>query len=228
MAQERIAILVDGSNMYHYLRELGLRGLAEFDYRAFAQFLARGRRVVSATYYIGKVRARGDAKSEELRRGQQRLVAHLQRCGWRIEYGHMLQNNGVFQEKGVDVHIAVDLLIGAYTNTYDTALLVSSDTDLIPAVRSVRRKRKKIEYIGFAHRPSFGLIKNVDRTVTLRREDCAGFLKVAADAQKTRRRVRRKGGCEGRVGLARRGYRRPAVRSRKKSGIPSPRGRGTG
>jgi uncharacterized LabA/DUF88 family protein len=89
----------------------------------------------------------------------------------------MLENNGVFQEKGVDVHIAVDLLLGACDDLYDTAILVSSDTDLIPAVHGVRKKGKKVEYIGFAHRPSFGLIKNVDLTTTLRREDLAVFLK---------------------------------------------------
>ncbi len=177
MHTERIAILVDGSNLYHYLRELKLTGLAEFDYKAFAQYLARGRTLVSSTYYIGKVRSHGDAKGEELRRWQQRLVAHLQNSGWNVEYGHMLQHNGVFQEKGVDVHIAVDLLTGAYENHYDTAVLVSSDTDLIPAVLAVRGKKKQVEYIGFAHRPSFGLMKNVDLTTTLRREDLAGFLK---------------------------------------------------
>lgn len=36
MPTERIAILVDGSNLYHYLRELKLTGLAEFDYKVFA------------------------------------------------------------------------------------------------------------------------------------------------------------------------------------------------
>lgn len=177
MPTERIAILVDGSNLYHYLRELKLTGLAEFDYKAFAQLLARGRIVVSSTYYIGKVRSHGDAKGEELRRWQQRLVAHLQNSGWTVEYGHMMEHNGVFQEKGVDVHIAVDLLTGAYENRFDTALLVSSDTDLIPAIHGVKRKGKRIEYIGFAHRPSFGLMKNVDLTTTLRREDLADFLK---------------------------------------------------
>lgn len=212
---ERIAILVDGSNMYHYLREIGLKGLSEFDYRAFAQFLAHGRNIVSSTYYIGKVRARGDVKSEELRRGQQRLVAHLQTMGWHVEYGHMLENNGVFQEKGVDVHIAVDLLIGAYTNTYDTAVLVSSDTDLIPAVHSVRHKKKKVEYIGFAHRPSFGLMKNVNITTTLRREDLVSFLKIQHDHKKTRRRVHR-GKREGRVGLVKKKYHHPPSLTRKK------------
>lgn len=177
MPTDRIAILVDGSNLYHYLRELKLTGLAEFDYKAFAQFLGRGRTVVSSTYYIGKVRSHGDAKGEELRRWQQRLVAHLQNSGWKVEYGHMLEHNGVFQEKGVDVHIAVDLLTGAYEDHYDTAVLVSSDTDLIPAVLAIRGKKKQVEYIGFAHRPSFGLMKNVDLTTTLRRDDLVGFLK---------------------------------------------------
>jgi uncharacterized LabA/DUF88 family protein len=177
MPAERIVILVDGSNLYHYLRELKLTGLAEFDYKAFAQFLARGRTVVSATYYVGKVRSHGDVKGEELRRWQQRLVAHLQTSGWKVEYGHMMEHHGVFQEKGVDVHIAVDLLTGAFDNHFDTALLVSSDTDLIPAIHAVRSKKKRVEYIGFAHRPSFGLIKNVDLTTTLRREDLADFLK---------------------------------------------------
>lgn len=177
MASERISILVDGSNMYHYLRELGLTGLAEFDYKAFAEFLARGRSIECATYYVGKVRSQGDAKGEELRSWQQQLVARLERMSWRVEYGHMLKNNGVFQEKGVDVHIAVDLLKGAYENRFDTAVLVSSDTDLIPAIEAVRHKKKRVEYVGFAHRPSFGLIKNVDVTTTLRREDFPKFLK---------------------------------------------------
>ena len=176
MPVERIAIFVDGSNFYHYLRELGLTKLIDFDYSEFAQHLARGRTVVSATYYIGKVRSSGDAKGEELRRWQQKLVARLQNMGWHVEYGHMMKNDGLFTEKGVDVHIAVDLLTGAYDSRYDTAVLVSSDTDLIPAVQGVRGKRKKVEYIGFAHRPSFGLIRNVDLTTTLRHEDVVAFL----------------------------------------------------
>lgn len=177
MITDRIAIFVDGSNLYHYLRELDLKGLAEFDYKAFAQFLARGRNIVSSTYYIGKVRSHGDVKGEELRRWQQRLVARLQKMGWNVEYGHMIQHDGTYTEKGVDVHIAVDLITGAYENHYDTAVLVSSDTDLIPAVHGVKRKNKHLEYIGFAHRPSFGLMKSANVTTTLRREDLAGFLK---------------------------------------------------
>lgn len=85
--------------------------------------------------------------------------------------------NGVFQEKGVDVHMAVDLVAGAYENLYDTALLVSSDTDLLPAVRKVRSKNKIVEYIGFAHRPSFSVMKGVDQSTLLHRGRLLEFLK---------------------------------------------------
>ncbi len=54
--------------------------------------------------------------------------------------------------------MAVDILIGAYEDLYDTLILVSSDTDLIPALAKVRSMKKKVEYIGFSHKPSYGLI----------------------------------------------------------------------
>lgn len=38
------------------------------------------------------------------------------------------------QEKGVDVSIAIDLIRLTYENGYDTAILVTSDSDLGPAV----------------------------------------------------------------------------------------------
>jgi uncharacterized LabA/DUF88 family protein len=177
MSSERISIFVDGSNFYHYLRELYLGGLAEFDYRSFAQFLTHGRTLVSATYYIGRIRSKGDAKSEQLRRSQQRFVDHLLRAGWHVEYGQMMEYKGIFQEKGVDVHMAVNLLSGAYEDIYDTALAVSSDTDLLPAIQKSQSKKKIIEYVGFVHRPSFHLMKNVDHTTLLHGNDLRQFLR---------------------------------------------------
>ena len=73
----------------------------------------------------------------------------------------MLKADG-YHEKGVDVLMAVDLLIGAYEDKYDTAILVSSDTGLLPAIEKVRLKGKKIEYIGFSHKPSYAMIANSD------------------------------------------------------------------
>ncbi len=55
-----------------------------------------------------------------------------------------------YTEKGVDVKIAIDLLLHALNNKYDTALLFSGDRDYVPAIKYVKRKlRKKVVYCHF-------------------------------------------------------------------------------
>ncbi|MEK7099256.1 MAG: NYN domain-containing protein [Patescibacteria group bacterium] len=173
---ERVLIIVDGSNFYHRLKETSLTRLLAFDYGRFGQFLAGRRMVHAKRYYIGAIREeRGNAKSTALMRGQQKLVSRLQKAGWEVQFGHMLKTDG-YHEKGVDVLMAVDLLAGAYEDQYDTAILVSSDTDLIPALIKVRDMKKKVEYIGFSHKPSLGLITNSDIRRLLTADDLAQFI----------------------------------------------------
>ena len=172
---ERVFIIIDGNNFYHRLKELKLINLLFFDYEKFVSFLIGRRLLVSNNYYIGAIREeRNNPKSKELMRGQRKLTGSLQRDGWIIKFGHMLKADG-YHEKGVDVQIAVDILVGAYENFYDTAILVSSDTDLIPALAKAREKGKKIEYVGFSHKPSYGLITHSDIRRLLTREDIEQF-----------------------------------------------------
>lgn len=174
---ERVVILVDGSNFYHRLRELGLSHLLTFNYKAFGQFLTGKDQLLQSTYYIGAVRAKADdQKGRELMANQQKLFTHLRKQGWNVALGDMLNTEGVYHEKGVDVRIAVDLVAGAYEDQYDTAILVSSDSDLLPALEKVRSKKKKIIYVGFSHKPSLVLITHSDIRRLLTREDLEQFL----------------------------------------------------
>jgi len=174
--KERIFIIIDGNNFYHRLKELKLANLLGLDYEKFSQFLLGQRFLTSKNYYIGAIREEsGNLKSKELMRGQRKLTGMLQKAGWVVKFGHMLKADG-YHEKGVDVQIATDVLIGAYENLYDTAVLVSSDTDLIPALAKAREMKKKIEYIGFSHKPSYGLITHSDIRRLLTKEDVNQFL----------------------------------------------------
>lgn len=159
---KRTIVYIDGSNFYHKLRsdKLNFSNLIKFDYRGFSKWLAREREIVSCFYYIGVVRAEvNDAKSQSLRREQQKLFSHLTspQQDFVIKRGYLMESDGKYHEKGVDVNLAVDLLVGAYENLYDVAILVSSDTDLIPAIKKVKHLGKEVEYIGFAHHPSIAL-----------------------------------------------------------------------
>ncbi len=176
MAGERVFIIVDGSNFYHRLKEVGLLRLLHFDYEGFVPFLAGKRDVVRKRYYIGAVREeRDNPKSRELMRDQRTLIGKLRNAAWEIGFGHMLKADG-YHEKGVDVLIAVDLLVGAYEDRYDAAVLVSSDTDLLPAIAKIRSMGKSVEYIGFSHKPSFALIANTDVRRLLTLGDLERFL----------------------------------------------------
>ncbi len=59
---------------------------------------------------------------------------------------------------------------------YDTAIIVSSDTDLIPAIKYARSKGKMVEYVGFSSAPSLGMIKESDDRVLLLREQLEIFI----------------------------------------------------
>lgn len=55
------------------------------------------------------------------------------------------------QEKGVDVGLAVDLVSDALTKQVNHIILLSSDTDLLPAIQNARKNPKvKITFVGFS------------------------------------------------------------------------------
>lgn len=175
---EKVLIIIDGNNFYHRLKEIlpSSVKLRNFNYETFARWLAYKRYITRKKYYVGVVRAKSfDLKGQQMRIGQQKLLAKLQKADWLIERGYLLSTDGKYHEKGVDVQIAVDILIGAYENLYDTLVLVSSDTDLIPALLKAREKGKKVEYIGFSHKPSYGLITHSDIRRLLTKEDIEQF-----------------------------------------------------
>lgn len=175
----RVQIFIDGGNFHHLaLKPLGLQEI-DFDFDAFGDFLADGRIISEAgkRFYIGTVREKeGDERSKQAMARQMRLFNKLKKTAWEIKTSKLrertekividqrvagfekLQKQGVteiiyqtFREKGIDVKIATDLVAAAIDNKYDTAILVSSDTDLVPMIDWLRfRLKKTIEYIGFS------------------------------------------------------------------------------
>jgi len=175
----RTIILVDGSNFYFKLKELKLHHLLEFSFSSFAQFLAGKTKIVQATYYIGAVKAGRSEKSKILHANQQKLLSRLRSQGFTYYLGYLLKSDGVYKEKGVDVKIATDLLLGACQDKYDRAFLVSSDSDLVPAVEGAQELGKIVTYVGFKHQPSYALLQTCRRSMLLTKEELRLFVKKA-------------------------------------------------
>jgi len=49
------------------------------------------------------------------------------------------------EEKGIDVMMALSVAVGALKDTYDVAIVVSSDTDLTPAIETALGADKRVE-----------------------------------------------------------------------------------
>jgi len=173
---KRVSVIIDGSNFYYKLKNLGFGNLLEFNFSGFAKFLSGKNKIVSQKYYIGAVReVPRNPKSKKLLADQQRLFAQLKKQNFSYTLGYLLKTNR-YHEKGVDVNIAVDILVGAYENLYDRVILISSDTDLLSAIIKAKEKGKEVEYIGFSHQPSFALIRHATETRLLRKEDLTPFI----------------------------------------------------
>ncbi|MFQ6132332.1 MAG: NYN domain-containing protein [Armatimonadota bacterium] len=92
------------------------------------------------------------------------------------------------EEKGADVALATHLLHDAHLGKYDTAAIISNDTDLIPAIRMARHDlHKKIGLLCPQKRVSAELASEVDFCKNVRRGvlRASQFPETMSDAQGT-------------------------------------------
>ena len=151
MPQARILVIFDGSNFYHKAKKLTPEiHLTHFNYRKLAEHLASGASV-GIEYCVGEVRppTLRDDKSRAMYAKQQALFYHLQEQKVIIKKGFLLQSQGVYHEKGVDVRIATDIVRGALKNEFDACYCISSDSDLVPAIETARGAGKTMVYDAF-------------------------------------------------------------------------------
>ena len=177
MKRMRTSILIDGSNFYFKLKDLNFHNLLNFDFLKFVNLLAYNQEVVNSIYYIGAVKTDGTKRTRKLHDNQQKLFEHLRKNKFKYSLGYLLKSDGKFHEKGVDVNIAVDILVTTYEDLADHIILVSSDTDLLPAIKKAKEKGKTVEYIGFSHQPSVAMVANCSKSRLLTKDDLEPFIK---------------------------------------------------
>lgn len=170
MKKQRCLILIDGSNFYFKLKKLLPKTLT-LDYNAFLKNICKTQKLTQAYYYIGRVKSDGTDKSKQMVANQQRLFSQLRKANIKYKLGYLMKNNGVYHEKGVDVQIAVDMVVAAYENTCDRIILISSDTDLLPAIEIAKSKGKIVEYVGFSHKPSIAMVAHCTESTLLKADD---------------------------------------------------------
>ena len=163
-------VIFDGSNFYHGAKRVSPRThLTNFDYLKLVEVITKSKNNI-IEYCVGEIQQREFSKSRILYANQQALFYNLANQKIVIKKGYMLYSKLVYHEKGVDVRIAVDILRGALKNEYDKCYLISSDTDILPAILEAKEEGKKIIYVGFEKNVSRAMAVNCSKTILITRE----------------------------------------------------------
>lgn len=167
MPDERVVIFVDGSNFYHALK--GNFGITKIDFYAFSRMLCGERKLIRTYYYNVPIQKQLD---EEKYKRQQRFFEKLRVTPYlTLKLGRLEQRpDGKLVEKGIDIKIAVDMLRLAYTNSYDTGILVSGDSDYVDAIEGVKELGKHVENAYPTPGESYHLRQACDRFIPINRE----------------------------------------------------------
>lgn len=174
-ADLRVAIFVDGSNLYRSAKDIGM----EVDYRLLKDRLQAKRTLVQATYFGSHREEPTDQESKILdaveEAGFELRLRRLVKKHWTREippgvtfrYEVAPEANPddlyIFEEKGVDVALATEMLSRAWQDAYDIAVLVSGDGDFAVAVQEIIRHGKEVEVATFISSPSSPLSSQLAR-----------------------------------------------------------------
>jgi len=165
---ERVSIFIDGNNLYHSLKR---SDISDINFQKLINELAKDKTLVNVFYYIASLDIKYDEEKywkhqkflEDLRKIPKFNVVLCTLRKYKKENG-----SAGFQIKGDDIYLANDLLVGAYENLYDRAILISGDEDFIPIVKTVQKLNKKVKNVYFSSSSSKQLRKICDSSINFR------------------------------------------------------------
>jgi uncharacterized LabA/DUF88 family protein len=160
----------------------------QYDFKGLLNKVLAGVTVDRKIFYFARVKEHKESKekSKELIDEQRLLKTHLEKQGFEVILsgrvrGQMEQFGGkktlVFKEKGVDVKIAVDMVVASCDKTVAEIILASSDSDLQPAIQETRARGVQCIYLGFESQPNKGISYTTNRTILIRNAEVMEFEK---------------------------------------------------
>jgi len=152
-----VSIFIDGFNLYHALVKFRDDKVKWLDLRTLCGrlILPKTEKIVDIYYFSAYAYWLSGPKSRH-----EEYVKALAATGITTILGHFKEKDRdchncgatwkAHEEKETDVSIGITLLNDAYKNKYDRALLVTRDSDLMPAVKMVRNEFPAKEIVAVA------------------------------------------------------------------------------
>ena len=168
MENQRVAIFIDGSNLYHNLKRYGIKTKFE----EIIKKVETRRQVVDIFYYTAlldkSIDKNGYKKHKKFLDKIKKIPNfNVVLCSLRKM---ILENGSIdFAIKGDDVYLATDLIKGSYENLYDVAIIISGDADFIPAIKLAQKNGKKVINAFFPKSSSYQLRNCCDGSINLKK-----------------------------------------------------------
>jgi uncharacterized LabA/DUF88 family protein len=166
--KERVIVYVDGFNLYFGLLEAGFNNCKWLNINKLAgNLLQINQELIEIKYFTSRV-----SNNPDKQKRQTTYLEALESVGIKIFYGHYQSDKTecrkcgniwpTYHEKMTDVNIATQILIDAFQDKYDMAMLISGDSDLVPPIRTIHElfnnKRVFVAFPPKRHNSSVALV----------------------------------------------------------------------
>ncbi|MDR6560796.1 MULTISPECIES: NYN domain-containing protein [unclassified Arcicella] len=173
--KERVIAYIDGFNLYFGMREAGLDQCRWLNVKKLVNNLLKPHQeLVAVKYFTSRV-----SNNPDKQKRQSTYIDALETTGVKIIYGNYQDGSTeckrcgniwrTAKEKMTDVNIATAIIVDAFKDEYDMAMLISGDSDLTPPVKEVHNSFKdKRVFIAFPpkrHNSSMALVAKGSETI---------------------------------------------------------------
>ena len=197
MNHQRVAVFVDGLNLYHAIVNLRRQELEWIDLKALSKLFLNSRfEQLTNVFYFS---AYASHVIESNQKCQKAYVRALELIEVKTILGHFKEkdrkcpackHNWVgHEEKETDVNIALFLLDSAYQNLFDRALVITNDSDLAPAIQMTRKRfpQKRITTIAppnYYHSNELIKVSSDKARIRVEHLECSLLPAVVTDASR--------------------------------------------
>ena len=141
--KNRVSVYIDGFNLYFGMVEAGFNHCKWLNVEKLVKsYLTVNQELVAIKFFTSRI-----SHNPQKQKRQTIYLEALETTSVKIIYGLYKAKNiecencghnwFVSNEKMTDVNIATHLIIDAFKDKYDTAILISGDSDLVPPIKAV-------------------------------------------------------------------------------------------
>jgi uncharacterized LabA/DUF88 family protein len=162
---EKVCVFIDGSGFYFSLKRNNR--ITRVDYHELSQALVGPDRQLVRTYYYNS--AYDPVSSPEQRRTQQPFLDSLSKTPClEPRMGRLVPSqDGGFKEKGTSVLLSADLVYYATRGFYDTAIVITEDSDFSYAINKAKELGRHVEVCLFKDAQPRELLREADTVISL-------------------------------------------------------------